>query len=206
MQRFGIGMPVQAMKIAAAILWLFTTGLPAAESTNLAPTNTLALNPLSGPRGTLIGVTRGTDKRTLVIHYEFLGRTNEQTVSLTKDIADFQSCSWIFGFGVALALSDTDGDIYWAAAYFARLNRPLFPHKIRVAGGDYKLLGIANTRGDTIVVSAIDHHDEDAPRGWMYISGCPPAADVFFAPPIQTSGFDRVLEFEVPRKPVEEKK
>jgi hypothetical protein len=191
------------MKIPAAIFLAITAALsPAAESINSASTNGPTLSPMSGPPGTLLGVTRGPDKRSLVIHYEFSGRTNEQIVSLAKDIADFQSCSWLFGRGVALALSDADGDIYWATGYFA-LSKPLFPRKIRAPGG-YQLLGIANTRGDTIVVSAIDHRqDEDTRRGWMYINSCPPAADVFVKPPLQTSGFDYVREFEVPRKKVD---
>jgi len=36
----------------------------------------------------------------------------------------------------------------------------------------YNLLGIANTGGDTIVVAAIEHHDESTPHGWMYINTC----------------------------------
>src|SRR4051812_18766005 len=195
------------MKVSAAIFWLITVAVsPAAESISSASTNGLNVSPSSGPAGTLLGVTRGTDTRSLVIHYEFSGRTNEQIVSLAKDIADFQSCSWLFGRGVALALSDADGDIYWATGYFARLSKPLFPRKIRAPRG-YQLLGIANTRGDTIVVSAIDHHqDEDTPRGWMYKNSCPPAADVFVKPPFQTSKFDYVREFEVPRKKPEVRK
>src|SRR5438093_6065809 len=195
------------MKITIAILWLLTAALlPAAESISPTPTNAPEVDPFSGPPGRLLDVMRGTDKTSLVIYYEFAGRTNEQTVLLMKDIAAYHFCSWVSGRGVALALSDTEGDIYWAAGYFARLNKPLFPRKIRSPSG-YNLLGIANTGGDTIVVAAIDHHDESTPHGWMYINTCPPAWNVFAraptnAPPsqIQMSGFDHLREFAIPKK------
>jgi hypothetical protein len=169
-------------------------------------TNTAKVHPMDGPPGTILGVMRGHDKQILRIHYSLDGRTNEQVLKLSEDVADFHFCSWVRDRGIALAVSDSAGGIYWAAAYFAHLEKPVYPHKIRAPDG-YKLMGIANTRGDTIVVTALDHRDETTPRGWMYINSCPPAWNAFFRAPtngsgtkIQISGFDHLRHFEVPPK------
>jgi len=190
------------MKIITKAIWLLVgVLLPTIAEGSDAPNNW----PPGTFAGTLLGVMRGADNHTLVIHYEIDGHTNQQPVILTNDIADYHFCPWLFGRGVALAVSDRAGDVYWAVYYFGRLGRPVYPRKIRSPSG-YHLVGIANTRGDTIVITAIDHTDSAAPRGWMYINECPPAADVFMRGPtneiakIQIAGFDHLLEFEVPTK------
>src|SRR5437879_5245241 len=106
------------MKTMIASLWLPMAVLAAAaEPGSAASTNEFAREPMLGPRGSILGVMRGPDKGSLVIHYEFAGRTNQQTVRLTNDIAEFHFCSWVGGRGIALAIEDTSGGVHWAAGY-----------------------------------------------------------------------------------------
>jgi hypothetical protein len=182
--------------------------------TNPTPAIAASPHPLAGPPGSILGVSRAADKRSLTIQYELAGKTNEQRVILTNGIAEFHFCSWVIDRGIALALSDSAGEVYWATAYFARLAKPIYPRKIRSPHG-YRLMGIASPGGDTIVITAMDvRGDEDVlARGWMYKNSCPPAWDVFIRAPtnapaaqIQMSGFDYLTEFEIPRRKAETKK
>src|SRR4051794_22859580 len=90
--------------------------LRAAEPANVAADTTAPSgDPLSGPPATILGVSRASVKRSLTIQYELSGRTNELKVVLTNGIAEFHFCSWVMGRGIALALSDPSGEVYWAA-------------------------------------------------------------------------------------------
>ena len=101
-------------------------------ATKLAPAPAIDAfsNPLAGPRGTILGVSRASDKRSLTVQYELAGMTNEQKVILTNGIVDFYFCSWATDRGIALSLSDSAGEVYWATAYFAHLVRPLYPRRV----------------------------------------------------------------------------
>ena len=196
------------MKALCTVISLLLTSVTAVladdPKTQVSNTNDPAASPYAGAPGTLLGVMRGADAHSLVIHYEWQGYTNTQVVQLSSEIAEYYACPWVFGRGVALAISDKKGEVYWAARFFAHLKKPVFPHRIPTPPNN-RLIGIANTRGDTIVITGLDHSDEVTPRGWMYINSCPPAFETFTTPStnagkIQISGFDYLRTFEVPSK------
>jgi hypothetical protein len=158
---------------------------------------------LSGPPATIFGVARATDKRSLSVQYELSGRTNELKVVLTNGIADFHFCSWMMDRGLALAISDPQGEVYWAAFYFAGRAGPIYPRRLASPLG-YSLLGIVNNRGDSIIISAVERQSERGrASGWMYFNGCPPATDVFSRIPtnqVQVGGFEHLVMFETTPK------
>jgi hypothetical protein len=168
-----------------------------------AVTNASDVHPLSGPPATIFGVARATDKRSLSVQYELSGRTNELKVVLTNGIADFHFCSWMMDRGLALAISDPQGEVYWAAFYFAGRAGPIYPRRLASPPG-YSLLGIANNRGDSIIISAVERQSEQGnASGWMYFNGCPPASDIFSRIPtnqVQVSGFEHLVMFETTPK------
>jgi len=164
------------------------------RSTNPAPAVT-ASNPLA----TILGVSRDTDKRALTVQYELSGHTNQLQVILPNWIEEFHFCSWVKGRGIALALSDEDGEVYWAAFYFAGRTGPIYPRRLRCPPG-HSLLGIVNNRGDSIIISAVARESERGhASGWMYFNGCPPASDIFSRIPtnqVQIGGFEHLVQFE----------
>ena len=171
--------------------------------TNPPPVARASSHPLDGPPATLLGVSRSADKSSLTVQYELSGQTNELQIILTNGIAEFHFCSWVKGRGIALALSDDDGAVYWAASYFAGRTGPIYPRRLASPYG-YSLLGIVNNRGDSIIISAIARESERGrASGWMYFNGCPPASDIFSRIPtnqIQVSGFEHLVMFETTPK------
>jgi hypothetical protein len=148
-------------------------------------------------------VSRAADNRSLTIQYELSDRTNQLQVVLTNGIAEFHFCSWVMGRGIALALSDPGGEVYWAASYFAGHTAPIYPYRLHSPPG-YSLLGIVNNRGDSIVISAIARESERGRAwGWMYFNGCPPGMGAFSRIPtnqIEVSGFEHLVMLEIPPK------
>ncbi len=99
--------------------------------TNLTPVARASSHPLNGPAATLLGVYRSADKSSLMVQYDLSGRTNELQIVLTNGIAEFHFCSWVRGRGIALALSDEDGAVYWAASYaVAGRAGPIYPRRL----------------------------------------------------------------------------
>jgi len=166
-------------------------------ATNQAPAVPASSHPFEPP-ATILAVSRASDKCSLMIRYELAGKTNEQRIILTNGIADFHFCSWVRDRGIALALSDPEGEVYWAAFYFAGRKGPVYPRRLRSPPG-YSLLGIVNNRGDSIIISAVERSSERGEAsGWMYFNGCPPAGDSFSRIPtnqIQVGGFEHLVMF-----------
>lgn len=100
---------------------------------------------------------------------------------------------------IALAISDPEGEVYWAAFYFAGRKGPVYPRRLRSPPG-YSLLGIVNNRGDSIAISAVERFSERGhASGWMYFNSSPPASDIFSRLPTiqnQVGGFEHLVMFE----------
>jgi hypothetical protein len=178
--------------------------LRAADPANVATDNTApSADPYGVPPATILGVSRAIDKCSLTVQYELSGRTNQLQVVLTNGIAEFHFCSWVMGRGLALAISDPQGEVYWAAFYFAGRTGPIYPRRLVTPPG-YSLLGVVNNRGDSIIISAVARQSERGrASGWMYFNGCPPASGVFSQIPtnkIQVSGFQHLVMFETTPK------
>lgn len=191
------------MKIFAVVF--FFVIVIAGRAADPIPTGTNApyVHPALGPPATIIGVSRANDKRSLTVQYELSGRTNQLQVILTNGIAAFHFCSWTRDRGLALAISDPQGEVYWAAFYFADSTGPIYPRRLASPPG-YSLLGIVNNRGNSIIISAVESHSERGrASGWMYFNGCPPASGIFSRVPtnqVQVSGFEHLVMFEAPPK------
>jgi len=168
---------------------------------NPPPVARASSHPLDGSPATILGVSRSADKRSLTVQYELSGRTNELQIVLTNGIAEFHFCSWVMGRGIALTLSTTSGEVYWAASYFAGRKGPIYPIRLSSPPG-YSLLGIVNNRGDSIIISAVAHDSERGrASGWMYFNGCPPGVgDSSHIPTnqIKVSGFEHLVMLEIP--------
>lgn len=126
-----------------------------------------------------VDVTADTDGRTLVIRYEVSGRAEEWRWTLPGEVVEFRYCPWIRDSGIAVAAM-TRGvettEFYYTAFRFEQAPKELKPARIPALPGQNKLLGIVNTGGDSLVITAIQHHREalgERVAGWTYIDNCP---------------------------------
>lgn len=140
--------------------------------------------PLSNsPPTKITGMVVSNDLRTISFRYERAGQERRQSVVFTKEIADFRYCRWLGDLGVAIAIETTSNEFYYVTRYFGESDAEPKPEKVPAPAGNYSLLGVANTGGDSIVISAIAHRrdDPDPTRygpdqlsGWMFVDNCPP--------------------------------
>jgi hypothetical protein len=132
--------------------------------------------PSNAPSATITGVSAAKDKRTLVIRYELSGHAHEQRVAFTNDITDFRYCRWLGERGIAVVASTRAGEFFYATLYLKGRDVAVSPAKIPAPTGLSHLLGIANTSGDSIVITAVQHRRgaPDRLTGWMFIDHCPP--------------------------------
>jgi len=132
--------------------------------------------PSNAPPATITGVSAAKDGRTLVIRYELSGRSHRQRVAFTNDITDFRYCRWLGDRGIAVVASTRTDEFYYATLYLTGRDVPVSPVRIPAPASKSRLLGIANTGGDSIVITAVQHlrHDPDRLTGWMFIDNCPP--------------------------------
>ena len=142
------------------------------------------------PPAVIMGVSTAEDGRTLIIRYELSGRTHEQRVGFTNNITDFRYCRWLGGRGIAVAVSTGSDEFYYATVYLVGRDVAPAPAKVPAPAGTSRLLGIANTGGDSIVVTAVQHRRESPGRltGWMFIDNCPPIPAAGLLIPFDLSG------------------
>lgn len=157
--------------VFTTILLLVTFVVSAAEKSS-------STNP---PPATITGVSVLPDKRTLTVRYEVSGRAHEERVALTNDITEFRYCRWMGDWGIAIAASTKSGDFFYTAFYLTGQPVKARSWKIPAPMGRSQLLGVANTGGDSLVITAI-RHGRDGPgntygpdqfSGWMYVDNCP---------------------------------
>ena len=151
--------------------------------------------PPNAPKTKLIEVTTADDNRTLLIRYDVSGKSHEHRIEFTNKITDFRYCRWVGEDGVAYAVSTRGADhsdYYYGAFFLDNPNpsppKPITGTPIPPPGDRFKLLGIANTGGDSIVISAVQHQRGafgERVSGWMFIDNCPPA-------------FGTVIPFDLP--------
>jgi hypothetical protein len=143
------------------------------------------VTPSQAPPSIITGVSTAKDKRTLVVRYELSGRSHEQRVAFTNDITDFRYCRWLGEQGIAVVASMSTDEIYFTTLYLNGRAVPSSPVKIPAPSSKSRLLGIANTGGDSLVITAVQHRRDgsdskfygpDRLTGWMYIDNCPPIA------------------------------
>jgi hypothetical protein len=157
------------------------------------------------PAATILAVSRGTDKQSLLIQYELAGKTNEIKAIVTNGIGDFHFCRFLRQ-GMALALKDEAGEFYFATFLFDAGPGPIYPRLLPTFDArNHELLGIANTVGDTIVVSAVNRSvvPEFQALGWMYVNACPPTYASFSQVPTNRAwfgGYPHLKEFRILKK------
>jgi hypothetical protein len=136
------------------------------------------VRPSNAAPATITGVSISKDKRKLAIHYELAGHAQEQWVAFTNDITDFRYCRWLGDQGVAVVATVSTEETYFTTLYLSGGDVPASPVKIPAPAGKTQLVGVANTGGDSIVITAVQHRRDGADRltGWMYIDNCPPGA------------------------------
>ena len=132
--------------------------------------------PSNASPATITGVSNAKDQRTLVIRYELSGHSHEQRVAFTNDITDFRYCRWLGERGIAVVASTRAGEFFYATLYLKGRDVTVSPARIPAPTGKSDLLGIANTSGDSIVITAVQHRrgEPDRLTGWMFIDHCPP--------------------------------
>src|SRR6185369_16876897 len=120
--------------------------------------------------------------RTLVIRYELRGHDHQLELKFADNITDFRYCRWL-GDGIAVVVSTGTNEYYYAASRLDHEDGMLTPVKIPAPDSPGRLLGIANTGGDSIVITAVQHRRlasttnstaTDQLTGWMFIDNCPP--------------------------------
>jgi hypothetical protein len=132
--------------------------------------------PSNAPPAAITGVSAAKDGRTLISRYELSGRSHRQRVAFTNEITDFRYCHWLGGRGIAVVASTSTDEFYYATLYLTGHDVSVSPVKIPAPASKSRLLGIANTGGDSIVITAVQHRRGDLDRltGWMFIDNCPP--------------------------------
>lgn len=141
-----------------------------------------AAEPSNALPATIISVVLAEDRRALNIHYEVAGKTYQRALRFTNTIDDFRYCRWLGQRGVAVVAAGQLGDgteFYYRAFYLDQQSTNDATFKIPAPPGKSQLLGIANTGGDSVVVSAVRHErtgNQDRVKGWVFVDNCPHAA------------------------------
>ena len=134
--------------------------------------------PSNAPPATISGVSTAKDGRTLVIRYERSGRSHAQSVAFTNAITDFRYCRWLGERGIAIVASTSTDEFYYTTLYLTGRDVPVSLVKIPAPFSKSRLLGIANTGGDSIVITGVQHrrngNEPDRLTGWMFLDNCPP--------------------------------
>ena len=130
------------------------------------------------PRAKITAVSGDSDKRTLVVRYEIAGTVSEERILFAQEIAEFRYCSWVGDCGIAVVartgVGKTSGYFY-SAFFLASGSKDHQPARIPAPEGDSPVLGIGNTHGDSVVITAVAHSRNagDSVSGWVYIDNCP---------------------------------
>ncbi|MEQ2009192.1 MAG: hypothetical protein ABMA26_20610 [Limisphaerales bacterium] len=157
--------------VLATILLLITfvvSGAETSSATNLSP-------------ATITGVSVLPDNRTLTVRYEVSGRAYEERVALTNDITEFRYCRWMGDWGIGIVASTKSGDFFYTAFYLTGRQFKPASWKVPAPAGRNQLLGIANTIGDSLMITAVQHRRDgpgpfygpDQFSGWMFVDNCP---------------------------------
>ncbi len=147
------------------------------------------------PPATINGVSPTKDSRALVVKYDREGKSYELKVAFTNTITDFRYSRWMGDQGIAVVGATANGEFYWTTAHLLGVNTTTPSYKLPAPAGTNQLMGIANTMGDSVIITAINHHRPQPNRpdlltGWMFIDNCP-------IPGQPISGFGKVVTFDV---------
>ena len=126
----------------------------------------------------LNAVLIAADKHTLLVRYEVAGTAVEQRLIFARDIADFRYCHWMGDSGIAIVARTGEGEAaeyFFSAFYLSPHPANHKPLKIPAPKGHNPVLGIGNTGGDSVVITAVQHsrNPSDSISGWTYIDNCP---------------------------------
>lgn len=143
-------------------------------------------------------VTVSADKRAVVVAYSLGGRTLERRAELPKAeaarIGAVTHCPWMDRTGVAVAVTvgtGRDTRVRYATLRLGAADEPARPlAAVPAPAGEGVLAGIANTEGDSVVVTFLRHRRAggvDRLDGWMFVDNCP-------------VGFGTVIPFEASGK------
>jgi hypothetical protein len=183
-----------------ALLFLSLSALTFHASALDAPSS-----PQSPPKlqpSKITAVATAADKRTLVIRYEVAGTAAEERITFAREVADFRYCRWMGDYGIAVVVRTVgdeatgvsfsdDGrnlrapsgetgaaetaEYYYSTLYLSGTPKDRKPTRIPAPQVVEPVLGIGNTGGDSIVITAVQHRRGpiETVSGWLYIDNCP---------------------------------
>jgi len=188
---------MEHMKMLLSLMVLLVTGVAfGADSVTTNP-----------PPSTITGVALSKDARQLVVKYDREGKSYELKIAFTNAITDFRYSRWMGDQGIAVVGATANGEFHWRVSSLYGTSTTVPAGKIPAPEGKYHLVGIANTGGDSVVITAINHkrlspdqkhYGPDGFTGWMFIDNCP----IEGRPDI---GIGKVVTFEIPAEPAKTK-
>lgn len=126
----------------------------------------------------IVGVAKEASGRALVVRYRKAEAQRTLRFEFPGVVADYRSCPMMgdFGVAVAAAVRGKNGlEFYYRSAPFWK-DDVAEGVRIPAPAGKFQLMGILNTQGDSIVVTAIRHVRESNKQsitGWYYTNNCP---------------------------------
>jgi hypothetical protein len=139
----------------------------------------LTAEPPKPQPATVTNLVLAENRRALTVHYVLSGQAHQRVLTFTNAIHDFRYCRWLGERGLAVVAAGQVGDtteFYYRALRLDPQETNGLAFKIPAPPGRSQLLGVANTGGDSLVVSAVHHQrlgNQDRLKGWMFIDNCP---------------------------------
>ena len=154
-----------AMRTTLILLLFATVTLGAEPTTSLPPAK-------------IISVAPDTEATTLLIRYEVSGASHEQRLLLPASVSDFRFCRCAGNSGIAIVARTGAG---WTSQYFYSAffltGQPTAHRPVNIQGpvGDFLVLGIGNSGGQSLVITGVRHHPErgEPVSGWLFIDKNP---------------------------------
>ena len=131
----------------------------------------------------ITAVTTDATKRTLLVRYEVAGTAYEERIMFTQNVADFRYCQWLGDYGIAVVARTEIGDTseyFYSTCYLKGGSKDHRAAKIPAPTNTSPVLGIGNTVGDSVVITAFEHSrspPSGSISGWTYIDNCPKRTD-----------------------------
>jgi hypothetical protein len=128
----------------------------------------------------LTSVVLSTDRKTVEVSFTTDEKPHSMTVQFEGAVEEFRYCPWLGAYGIAIVArvgSGEDASYYVANNYFSShlALTEIKAARIQAPKGHFPGLGIGNTGGDSIVISALRHsrNPSEVVSGWLWTSNCP---------------------------------
>ncbi len=164
--------------------------------------------PSSSPPPVLESVVLANGGKTLVVSFSTNGTHEKLSFDFPEAVRDFRYAPWLRGYGIAVVArtgNSTSASYYWNLSALNTTDSQTMSMKIDAPADVLPALGIGNSEGDTLVISAISHHrgETESVKGWVYVNTCPypgmEGGTVTKVPPVEIKHPDNSAgEFRVP--------